>query len=76
MHQDFVTQNQIIKKKATITEYFVLFQNCFLESTEPSISSFIYLPVQHIVRVYNILHQILLSVDDSSLSVTMDCKYY
>lgn len=64
--------NKVLSDLSSCEDFIKFVRNCSLESTEPSISSFIYLPVQHIVRVYNILHQILLSVDDSSLSVTMD----
>lgn len=57
------------------TYYYFVLQNSTLESGEPSISSYIYLPVQHIVRVYNILQQILVFIDDASLSSTMHSKY-
>ncbi|CAG2190156.1 unnamed protein product [Mytilus edulis] len=63
--------NKVLSDLSASEDFIKFVRNSTLESGEPSISSYIYLPVQHIVRVYNILQQILVFIDDASLSSTM-----
>ncbi|XP_052093008.1 uncharacterized protein LOC127729311 [Mytilus californianus] len=63
--------NKVLSDLSTSEDFIKFVRNSTLEAGEPSISSYIYLPVQHIVRVYNILQQILVFIDDAGLSATM-----